>query len=296
MSLMNSFGTGAGARRPARGRRTVRNATVLVTGAAGGMGLLYARRAVAEGARAVVMWDVNAEALDDVAAQLRGSAQGSKTKVVAAAVDLSDRDAIRAAAERVRDRVGTPDVIVNNAGIVAGSFFWQHDEERDILKTIQVNTLAPMYVVRAFLPDMIASARPARILNIASAAGLFAVPRMSVYAASKAAVMGWSESLRLELKREGHRRVTVTTIAPSYVTTGMFEGATAPLLTHLLTPEYVVDRAWRAMLAGRAVLLLPRAVVAAKAAHGILPVAAWDAVADRLFHIYSSMSGFVGRR
>jgi short-subunit dehydrogenase len=118
---------------------------------------------------------------------------------------------------------------------------------------------------------------------------------MSVYAASKWAVIGWSDSLRLELEREDHGNVKVTTVAPSFVSTGMFEGARGPLLTPVMTPDYVVERVWRAMLAGKPLLMLPRSVALARALKGALPTRAWDAIAGPLLGVYSSMDEFTGR-
>lgn len=294
--------------------RTVRGARVLITGAASGMGRLYAERAVAEGARAVILWDRDSAALDSVTLALRASviaaresgAWGAATRSPSSAagephttvhpyvVDLGELGAIAQTAQLVRKDVGIPDVLINNAGIVRGKYFWEHDNGEDIRPTMQVNALAPMYIAREFLPGMIASSREARIVNIASAAGMLSNPRMSVYAASKWALIGWSDSLRLELVQQGFGHVKVTTVAPSYISTGMFEGARGPLLTPIMTPEYVVTRVWSAMLAGKPLLMLPWAVGLAKTIKGILPTKAWDVLADRVFGVYSSMDEFTG--
>ncbi|GAB2700740.1 hypothetical protein GCM10027071_13120 [Microbacterium marinum] len=211
-------------------RDPIRDSRVLITGAARGMGELYARRAVAVGARAVALWDITD------AAALAAELSGSGVDVRAYRVDIADREDIARAATEVRIDLGGVDVLINNAGIVRGAPFWEHDPERDIEATMRVNTLAAMWLTREFLPEMIADAtRPARILNIASAAGTLANPRMSVYAASKWALIGWSESVRLELEAHGHRHIAVTTFCPSYVSTGMFAGARGPLLTPILT-------------------------------------------------------------
>ncbi|HYI33720.1 MAG TPA: SDR family oxidoreductase [Glaciibacter sp.] len=274
--------------------RTVAGARVLITGAAMGMGRLYAERAVAEGAKAVILWDKDAGALTTTAAELSERA-GEGTRVAPYVVDISDLGAIAQTAQRVRTEVGDPDIVINNAGIIRGKYFWDHDNGDDTRPTMQINALAPMYITREFLPAMIHNAyREARIVNIASAAGTLSNPKMSVYAGSKAALMGWSDSLRLELKQQDHGNVKVTTVAPSYITTGMFSGVTAPLLTPKMSPEYVVDRVWRAMLAGTPLLMLPWTVSLSKALRGILPLPVWDAVAGG-FGVYRSMDRFTGR-
>jgi all-trans-retinol dehydrogenase (NAD+) len=276
--------------------RTVSGARVLITGAAMGMGRLYAERAVAEGAKAVILWDRDAAALTGTAAILNDRAEG-RTLIAPYVVDISDLGAIAQAAQRVRTEVGNPDIVINNAGIVRGAFFWDHDNGDDTRPTMQVNALAPMYITREFLPAMMTSGRrESRIVNIASAAGLLSTPRMSVYAASKAALIGWSDSLRLELGQQGFGQVKVTTVCPGYISTGMFEGARGPLFTPLMTPEHVVERVWRAMLAGKPMLRMPWTVGLGAVVRGVLPLPLWDVVAGRVFGVNRSMDSFVGRR
>jgi len=267
-------------------------ATVLVTGAARGMGELYARRAASEGAAALALWDVDEAAVTALARQL----ERPGLEVAPIVADVSRLASVRDGLARTVEAVGSPDVLINNAGIVRGAPFWEHDSERDIEGTMRVNALAPMWITREALPAMMADAsRPKRILNIASAAATIANPNMSVYAASKWAMLGWSESLRLELGRSGASHIAVTTFCPSYVSTGMFAGARGPLLTPILTPERAVDAAWRGMLAGRPIVSKPWTVKLGMALRGVLPTRAWDVLADRIFHIYSSMDHFTGR-
>jgi NAD(P)-dependent dehydrogenase (short-subunit alcohol dehydrogenase family) len=272
--------------------RTVESRIVLITGAAMGMGRLYAERAVAERAAAVVLWDMDALALEATRAEL--SARGAR--VLAQVIDVSSAQAVAEAALRVQAEVGTPDVVINNAGVVRGRPFWEHDPLTDTEFVIRVNVLGPMHVTRAFLPGMIAAGNEARILNVASASGLLAVPRMTVYTGSKWALIGWSDSLRLELKRAGHGHVRVTTLIPGYIKTGMFAGARAPLMTPLLEPAHVVDRAWAAMKAGRPRLMMPWTVALSGALRGLLPLPLWDWLAGRVFRVYSSMDAFTGRK
>ncbi|MDI3258573.1 MAG: SDR family oxidoreductase [Sinobacteraceae bacterium] len=272
--------------------KTVAGKKVLITGAAMGMGKLYARLAVQEGAAAVILWDINQAELDKTAAELR-QAGG---RVYAQCVDVSKRDAIAAAAAQVRTDPGPPDILINNAGIIRGKYFWEHDPQADIALTMAVNALAPMYVAREFLPAMIARRDgEQRVMNIASAAGFVANPRMSVYCASKWSCTGWSDSLRLELAQAGHRHVRVTTVNPTYIATGMFEGVKPMLLTPILTPEKVVARAWRAMKRGAPRVILPWTVYLSNALKGLLPVRVFDWIADKIFGVYHSMDEFQGR-
>lgn len=266
--------------------------TILITGGAMGMGKLYAELAARERAAAIILWDINAEALEQTAASLRPHCQN----VVTQQVDVSKREAIAAAAAEVRARFGTPDVLINNAGIIRGKYFWEHDAERDIAATMAINALAPMYVSREFLPQMI-ERRGAehRIVNISSAASLVSNPRMSVYCASKWACTGWSDSLRLELEKAGHGHVKVTTVCPTYISTGMFEGAKPMLMTPIMTPDYVVGRVWQAMKAGRPRLILPWTVYLSTALRGLLPVRVFDWIAAHLFGVYKTMDDFKGR-
>lgn len=277
--------------------RTVQGANVLITGAAGGMGRIYAERAVDEHAASVTLWDRDAPALARTADELGARSRG-RTAVRSYVVDVGDLGAIAKTAQRVRREVGNPDVLINNAGIVRGNrYFWETDNGEDTRPTMQVNALAPMYITREFIPGMIANAyRASRIVNIASAAGTLANPRMAVYAASKAALIGWSDSLRLELEQADHTNVKVTTVTPSYISTGMFAGAKGPALTPILEPEFVVDRVWRAMLAGVPLVELPWSVGLSRALRGILPTRVFDRLVGDRLGIYRSMERFTGGR
>ena len=267
-------------------------ATVLITGAGMGMGRLYALRAAKEGAARVILWDVNAASLHHVGQEV--SALGAT--VVQQQVDLSELSAIKAAAQALKDQhsITSPDVLINNAGIVKSGPFWEHDSEKHTRAIMNINALAPMYVTAEFLPAMMDKGTDQRILNIASAAGTLANPNMSVYAASKWAVIGWGDSLRLELERLGSR-VKVSTFCPSYISTGMFEGVKGPLLTPIMTPDVAVERAWQAMLKGTPIKLTPWTAKLAMSLRGVLPTRAWDVVAGNVFKVYSSMDHFTGR-
>ncbi len=272
--------------------RSVAGKHVLVTGAAMGMGRLFAERAIDEGAAAVVLWDLDEDALNETLAELDDEA----TAVSGYVVDVADPDAVADTAADVLADLERVDVVVNNAGVVRGNrYFWETDLDADAKTTVEVNTLAPMYVAHAFLPAMIDAPVDCRLLNLASAAGFTPNPRMAAYAASKWAVIGWSDSVRLELKQAGYEHVKVTTACPYYTRTGMFDGAKSAPLLPILDPEDVVDESWKAMLAGRSFVVLPRTVQLSEVLKGVLPIDVRDFIADRVFGVYHTMEDFTGR-
>jgi short-subunit dehydrogenase len=273
--------------------KTVEGKNVLVTGAAMGMGRMFAERAIAEQAAAAVLWDVDESALERTVDEL---ADG-RCAVSGYIVDVSDAGAVADTAAAVLDDLGRIDVLVNNAGVVRGNdYFWEIDLERDAKFTIDVNTLAPMYVAHAFLPAMIAAPGECRMLNLASAAGFTPNPRMAVYAASKWAVIGWSDSVRLELKQAHHDHVKVTTVCPYYVNTGMFDGAKSAPLLPILDPADVVDEAWKSTLDGHPFVVMPRTVQLSEILKGLVPIDVRDFIADRVVGVYHTMDDFTGRQ
>ncbi len=273
--------------------KNVAGKKVLITGAAMGMGKLYAQLAVKEGAAVVVLWDINEAALGETAAELEAAGGTVKTYVV----DVSDRTQIEKAAAQVRTDIGDPEIVFNNAGVVRGnSYFWETDNARDTEFTVKINSLAPMFIAREFLPGMIASGNEARLINVASAAGLTANPRMAAYCGSKWAAVGWSDSVRLELEQAGHKQVKVTTVCPYYISTGMFEGAKSAPLLPILEPEDVVNEVWKQMKKGTAFVILPKTVLLSEAFKGILPTNVRDFVAGRILGVYKTMEDFTGRK
>jgi NAD(P)-dependent dehydrogenase (short-subunit alcohol dehydrogenase family) len=274
--------------------KNVAGKRVLITGGAMGMGKIYARIAVEEGASAVVLWDLNEGALKETAEELRQQG-GSVHEYV---VDVSDKEIVTSVAEQVVSQVGVPHVVINNAGIVRGnSYFWETPADLvDAELTMKINSLAPMYVTRAFLPRMIEQGEESRIVNVASAAGFTSNPRMSVYAASKWAAIGFSDSVRLELEQAEIDHVRITTVAPYYIKTGMFEGAKSAPLLPLLEPEDVCAKVWKAMRKGKPMLVLPKGVLLGETMKGILPLPARDLIAGRLIGVHRTMEDFTGRK
>jgi all-trans-retinol dehydrogenase (NAD+) len=156
-----------------------------------------------------------------------------------------------------------------------------------------VNALAPMHLALELLPGMMQRGR-GHIVNIASAAGMVSNPGMSVYCASKWSVIGWSDSLRLEMER-ARTGVRVTTVAPYYIDTGMFAGVHSPVIP-TLKPERVARQIVEAIRRDRIMLRMPRMVNALPLLRGVLPMRVFDRVVGQWMRVYHTMSTFKGRK
>lgn len=263
--------------------------TVLITGGASGIGKLMGRRFIEEGAAHLVVWDVQIQAMEQLEAELGAATQ---CRISTFAVDLADGERIRAVAAEMEQGAIAVDILVNNAGIVTGKMFAEHSAA-DIARTMDVNTLAQMYVARAFLPGMLAR-RSGHIVNIASAAGLVSNPKMSVYCASKWAVIGWSDSLRIEMEHD-KTGVAVTTVTPYYIDTGMFDGVRSRVIP-ILKPAYVADRIVGAVKSNCIFLRMPWLITLVPLLRGILPARWFDKVGGEWLGVYHSMDDFRGRK
>jgi all-trans-retinol dehydrogenase (NAD+) len=268
---------------------SIRGSKVLITGGNSGLGKLLALQSLSEGAATVIIWDIAHIPAEDLAEEFRKK----QMSLYHETVDVSDVAQVQAAAEKLLTQHGIPDIIINNAGIVVGRFFADHSFE-DIKRTVDVNAVAPMLVTKSFLPEMIRKGS-GHIVNIASAASLTPNPKMSVYAASKWAVLGWSESLRLELEAIS-KNLHVTTITPGYIDTGMFAGVKAPLLAPLLKPEKMVEIIIAGIKKNKRIIRRPWSVYLLPVLRGLLPITIFDRVIGRGFKIYSSMDEFTGRK
>ncbi|KAB7738596.1 SDR family oxidoreductase [Parvibaculum sedimenti] len=192
--------------------RSVRGLTVLVTGAASGMGRATAEVFAAEGAN-VAVTDYTLEGAEAVAEGIRASGGNAK----AWRLNVADKAEIDAVVAAIAQHFGGLDCVVNNAGISGFSPIDApgYDEIWDRLVTVLLT--AQQRVIRAALPHLRKSKSP-RIVNIASTEALGATAMDSAYAAAKAGVTGLTRALAVELGREG---ITVNCICPGPILTGM---------------------------------------------------------------------------
>lgn len=265
----------------------IQGKNVLITGGASGIGKLMGRIVLEKGAANLIIWDINEAGLAETKAEFAAIS----TNVYTQKVNVNRLEEIIAAAEEARQKVGFVEIVINNAGIIVGKLFQEHSHD-DIINTMGINSSALMHITREFLPGML-SRKHGHICNIASAAGLLSNPKMSVYVGSKWAVLGWSDSLRIELE-QAKTGVHVTTICPYYISTGMFSGVKS--FIPLLKPEPVAQRIIKAIEHNHILVKLPWIVNMLPFAKGILPTRAFDFVIGKGFGIYNTMSSFIGRK
>lgn len=269
-------------------------ACVVITGAGSGIGRLMALRIVEEGGR-VAIWDINGEAARTTAdmANAQVGADPSDPKAIAFTVDVTDNAAVQRAAADTIDTLGRVNVLINNAGVVSGAPF-EDLTEQQIRRTFAVNVLSLFWTTKAFMPALKKQQRAA-IVTVASAAGIVAVARQTDYAASKFAAVGFTSSLRSELKKAGSHIRTLT-VCPYYIDTGMFEGVTTkfPLLLPILKEQAVADRIVEAVAKGRERLIMPPFAAVAGFVAALPPK-----IADPIYGIFGlneGMDHFTGRK
>lgn len=258
----------------------------LITGGASGIGKIMARLLLERKATVVIL-DINQVKMDETIAEF-----SSKGTIIGFNVDVSNMEQIKETAKKVKQEVGIVDVLINNAGIIVGKYFNEHTTD-EILKTMEINANAPMLVTSAFLKDMLHQ-NSGHICNIASSGGLISNPKMSVYAASKWAVIGWSDSLRLEMKQL-KKEVNVTTIMPYYINTGMFAGVQSKI--PILEPEAAAFTIIKAIENRKKMVTIPGYIYRfTRLGQALMSINVFDWFAGSLLGIYKTMEYFTGHK
>lgn len=260
---------------------------VLITGGASGIGKIMGQIALQKGAKSLIIWDVNQEALEATAAEFT-----SYGRVYTYQVDITNSELVAQTYQRVVQECGPVDILINCAGIVRGNNTFDHQTVQDIRLTMEVNTIAPMVLTLQVLPDMLRRNR-GHICNIASAGGMLGNPKMSVYGASKWAVIGWSESMRIELQQQ-KSNVHVTTVAPYFISTGMFRGVRS--IFPILKPEPTAKKIIRAIERNTIFAGIPFGYHFIRFWQAILPLKIFDFIFGTVFGIYRTMDHFTGRK
>ena len=266
----------------------LKNANVLITGGASGIGKIMGRMALEKGAKTFIIWDINITNIEATRNEL-----SKFGRVKGYVVDVSNPEMVELAYRKTVSDCGYIDVLINCAGIITSNKTFDQVSTDEIIRTININTIAPMLVARTVLPDMIRRNR-GHICNITSAGGMLSNPKMSVYAASKWGAIGWSDSVRIELQ-EMKSSVHVTTVAPYYINTGMFDGVKSRLIP-VLEPEYVAKRIIKAIEKNKTFRGIPFGFHFIRFWQFILPIPVFDFFFGKVFGIYHTMDNFVGRK
>ena len=265
----------------------IKGSNVLITGGASGIGKIMGRMALEKGARNLIIWDINIAAIEAVKQEFKelGNVYGYR-------VDVSSNDTVVNTYKRVLEDCGEVDILINCAGIVTSNKTFDQMSADEITRTININTIAPMFVAHAMLPDMLRRNR-GHICTITSAGGMLSNPKMSVYAASKWGATGWSDSVRIELQ-EMKSKVRITTVAPYYINTGMFDGVKSPIIP-ILKPEYVSRKVLRAIEKNKNFAGIPFGFHFIRFWQAFLPTRVFDFFFGKVFGIYHAMDQFTGR-
>lgn len=249
---------------------------ILITGAALGLGREMAKL-LAPLAKELWLLDIRREELHLLANEIAG--KGAKIREITMDLTKESWPEISAIQEL--------DILINNAAIVPGGKFFErswHDHQR----TLRVNLEAPLRLCHHFWPQFSKNPK-ALVINIASISAFLGFAGASSYAASKWGLMGFSESLRLE--RPGFH---MTVACPSYIQTGMFEGAKAPFIAGFLDPQKLAKNILKAADKRKFVYIAPAIARIAPILRAVLPFAVWEFLL-RLFKIDSGMQTWRGR-
>lgn len=231
-------------------------AGAVVTGAGRGLGKEIARLLVGRG-HTVLVTDVDAAAAASTAEELG-------ERAVAHVLDVRDHAQVLAARDAIIARAGRLDVWVNNAGVLVTGAPWEQDPEAWRLM-LEVNALGTIHGTVAALDAMRGDpGQRGHVVNIASLAGLTAVPGESAYAASKHAVLGFSLSTAADLRLAGVRHIDISCVCPDGIWTPMLHdklddpGSALSFSGKLLHPEEVVTAVDKVLDRARAVTTIPK--------------------------------------
>jgi len=213
-----------------------------------------------------------------------------KTAEVAAETKLAVKEAFKNNSLRKDSYVS---MLINNAGIVTGKKILDCPDSLMQL-TMDVNTNAHFWTIKAFLPEMMEKNR-GHIVTIASSAGLFGVPGLTDYCASKFGAVGVTESLKLEIWKE-KKDVNVTLVCPYFIDTGMFSGVVSKFnwFLPIIKPDDMVARIVGGIQGNDYLILFPRVLWLFRLLKPFFPIDSFCRLADKL-GVNDAMDNFVGR-
>jgi D-sorbitol dehydrogenase (acceptor) len=187
----------------------------MITGAARGIGLAFAKAYIGEGAR-VAICDIDVGRAEQSAKELGENA-------IAIKIDVTKKESIDAAVRQVVDAFGSIDILINNAALFTAAPLVEITEA-DYRRVFDVNVYGPLFTMQAVAAQMIAQGKGGKIINMASQAGRRGEPLVAVYCATKAAVISFTQSAALNLIEH---KINVNAIAPGVVDGEHWDGVDA---------------------------------------------------------------------
>jgi NADP-dependent 3-hydroxy acid dehydrogenase YdfG len=253
----------------AREPRSLRGKVVAITGGARGIGRATARALILKGAR-VAIGDLDKDLAERAAAELGGD-------TLALELDVTRRDSFEGFLDQVEERLGSLDVLINNAGIMPLGRFADEDDDT-AHRMVDINVHGVMYGMKLAIPRM-ERRNSGHIVNIASQAGKTGFPGGATYCGTKHFVVGVSEAVRAELRGTD---IEVSCVMPAVVNTELGSGLTETRAIKVLEPEDVADAIVGALERPKFDVWVPRETVAIHKVLNLLPRGGREAIGRAL--------------
>jgi short-subunit dehydrogenase len=245
------------------------NKVVMITGASSGIGRRLSHELAQRGARLGLIAR-RGDVLQEVAREINAK----ENTVIAVATDVQDTEGLKSAANQISAELGPIDVLIANAGLVTATHATKLKPD-EVARLLQTNVFGAANSVAAVLPSML-ERRSGRLVAIASLAAYRGLPSSAAYAASKAALSSYFESLRIDLKDSG---VDVTIVYPGFIKTPATAGRAK--MPYLMEVDYAAKKIIWAIERGKKVYAFPWQLAALVRTGLIMPPSMYDWIASR---------------